>query len=100
MDSLYETWFTDPHSDFRFSISTKKRGRDGGHEQSNRDDRRNVYQSDRELSSSSPYSSRPDRDHSNYSNSSRSNRDLSNSSYRTYLCDFPQQRDKYPKRGG
>jgi hypothetical protein len=122
MDSLYETWFTDPvhgekltyskiaigiletidrklpDSDLRFSISTKKRGRDGGREQSNRDDRRSVYRSDRNLSSSN--SCRSDRDHSNHSNSSRSNRDLSNSSYRTYPGDFPQQRDNYPKRGG
>jgi hypothetical protein len=88
-----------PVSDLRFSLTSKKRGRDGGREHSTRDYRRSVYRSDRDLSSSS-YSSRSDRDQSHHYNHSRSNRDLSNSSYMTYPGDFHQQRDKYPRRGG
>jgi hypothetical protein len=116
MDSLYETWFTDPvhceklayskiaigiletidrklpDSDLHFSLSSRKRGRDD-----DRDGRRSVYRSDRDTP---PHSSRYDRDQQHHSSNNRSNRDLYNSSYRTYPGDYNQQRDKYPRRGG
>ena len=112
MDSLYETWFTDPvhgeklayskiaigiletidrklpDSDLRFSLSSRKRGRE-----EDRDTRRSVYRSDRD---SPTISSRSDRD----PQYSRSNRDHYNSTYWSYPGDYNQQRDKYPRRGG
>jgi hypothetical protein len=115
MDSLYETWFTDPvhgeklayskiaigiletidrklpDSDLRFSLSSRKRGRD-----EDRDTRRSVYSSDRDTPS---HSSRSDRDPYPHHSGNRSNRDLSNSSYWTYPGDYNQQRDKYPRPG-
>jgi hypothetical protein len=116
MDSLYETWFTEPvhgeklayskiaigiletidrklpDRDLRFSLSSRKRVRD-----EDRDTRRSVYRSDRDMTS---YSSRSDRDPDPHHRGNRSNRDLSNTSYWTYPGDYNQQRDKYPRRGG
>jgi hypothetical protein len=104
MDSLYETRFTNPvhgeklayskiaigiletidrklpDSDLRFSLSSRKRGRD-----EDRDTRRSVYSSDRDTPS---HSSRSDRDPYPHHSGNRSNRDLSNSSYWTYPGDY------------